>query len=195
MQNPSDVVGSWRACPSRPRTHKGSRGKSRRGSGKIKSGPVPTEELCGQEKTGNKFQPRRFRVSQGITHPRNPKISGARKIGPSVHWTIPSPEESRSSGIPSGATRRNVGYTPSIPCLAIEKVFEGTRGRACASRNDRSTATLAISGSTSQDSGYCNQEDQKLRSTDLQSSVEQTRSKRSYVGTRRRSEEGISPPI
>src|SRR6185312_1356122 len=72
MQNPSDMVRSWRTCPSRPRTHKGSRGKSRRDSRKAKSSPVPTKELCGQEKAGNKFQPRRFRVSQGIAYSRNP---------------------------------------------------------------------------------------------------------------------------
>src|SRR6185312_3123111 len=182
---------SWRTCPSRPRTYKRSRRKGRRDSRKDKSGPVPTEELRRQEKTGNKFQPRRVRVSQGITHSRNPKISGTRKIGPSIHWTIPSSEESWSSSIPFGATRRNVGYTPSIPCLAVEKVFEGTRSGACASRNDRSTARLAISGNTSQDSGYYNQENQKLRSTDLQSSVEQTRSRGSHVGTRRIFEEGV----
>ena len=155
MQNPSDVVRSWRTCPSRPRTHKRSRRKSRRNSRKAKNSPVPTEELCGQEKTGNLFQPGGFRVSQGITHSRDPKISGIRKIGPSVHWTIPSSEESRSSGVPSGATRRNVGYTPSIPCIAIEKVFEGTRSGTCASRNDRSTARPTISGSTGQDSRHC----------------------------------------
>src|SRR6185312_11475487 len=195
MQNPSDVVRSWGTCPSRPRTHKGSRGKSRRDSRKAKSSPVPTEELCGQEKTGNKFQPRRFRVSQGITHPRNPKISGTRKIGPSVYWTIPNSEESWSSSIPFGATRRNVGYTPSVPCLAVEKVFEDARSGACAGRNNRSAARPAISGNTGQDSRHRHQEDQKLRSTNLQSSVEQTRSKRSYMGARRCSEEGISPPI
>src|SRR6185503_12892396 len=75
MQNPSDVVRSWRTCPSRPRTHKRSRRKSRRDSRKDKSGPVPIEELRRQEKTGNKFQPRRVRVSQGIAYSRNPKIS------------------------------------------------------------------------------------------------------------------------
>src|SRR6185312_15539539 len=121
---------SWRTCPSRPRTHKRSRRKSRRNSRKDKSGPVPTEELRRQEKTGNKFQPRRVRVSQGIAYSRNPKISGRRKIGPSVYRTISSSKESWSSSIPFGATRRNVGYTPSIPCLAVEKVFEYTRGRA-----------------------------------------------------------------
>ena len=63
---------------------------------------------------------------------RDPKISGTREAGPSVHWTIPSPEESWSSSIPSGATRRDVGYTPSIPCLAVEKVFEDTRSGTCA---------------------------------------------------------------
>src|SRR6185295_10278268 len=130
MQNPSDVVRSWRTCPSRPRTHKRSRRKSRRDSRKDKSGPVSTEELRRQEKTGNKFQPRRFRVSQGVTHSRNPKISGTRKISSSVYWTIPSSEESWSSGIPFGAARRNVGYTPSVPCLGVEKVFEDTRSGA-----------------------------------------------------------------
>ena len=148
MQNPSDVIRSWRTCPSRPRTHKGSRGKSRRDSRKAKSSPVPTKELCGQEKTGNKFQPRRFRISQGIAYSRNPKISSTRKIGPSVYWTIPSSEESWSSSIPFGATRRNVGYPSSVSCLAIKKVFEGTRGRARASRNNRSTARPAVPGGT-----------------------------------------------
>src|SRR6185436_4784441 len=195
MQNPSDVVRSWRTCPSRPRTHKGSRGKSRRDSRKAKSSPVPTKELCGQEKTGNKFQPRRFRVSQGIAYSRNPKISGTRKIGPSVHWTIPSSEEGWSSSIQFGATRRNVRYTSSISRLAAKKVFEGTRGRACASGNDRSTARPTISRSTDQDSRYCHQKNQKLRSANLQGPMEQTRCGRSDMGTRRRTEEGISPPV
>src|SRR6185312_1773905 len=132
MQNPSDVVRSWRTCPSWPRTHKRSRRKGRRDSRKAKSSPVPTKELCGQEKTGNKFQPRRFRVSQGIAYSRNPKIPSTRKIGSSVYWTIPSSEEGWGSSIPFGATRRNVGYPPSIPCLAIEKVFEDTRSGTCA---------------------------------------------------------------
>ena len=35
----------------------------------------------------------------------------------------------------------------------------------------------------------------ELRSTDLQSAMEQTRSRRSYVGTRRCSEEGVSPSL
>src|SRR6185436_1772979 len=126
MQNPSDVVRSWRTCPSRPRTHKRSRRKSRRDSRKDKSGPVPTEELRRQEKTGNKFQPRRFRVSQSVAHSRNPKISSTRKVGSPIYWTIPSFEESWSSSIPFGATRGNVGYPPSVSCLAIKKVFEGT---------------------------------------------------------------------
>ena len=146
-------------------------------------------------KDGNKFQPRRFRVSQGIAYSRNPKIPSTRKIGPSVYWTIPSFEESWSSSIPFGATRRNVGYTPSVPCLAVEKVFEDARSGACAGRNNRSAARPAISGNTGQDSRHRHQEDQKLRSTNLHNPVEQTRSKRSYMGTRRRSKEGISPPV
>src|SRR6185312_6876792 len=135
-------------------------------------------ELRRQEKTRNKFQPRRFRVPQGITHSRNPKISGTRKIGPSVHWTIPSSEESWSSSILFGATRRNVRYTPSIPRLAAKKMFEGTRSGTCASRNDRSIARPTISGSTNQDSRHCHQEDQKFRSANLQSPMEQTRCRR-----------------
>src|SRR6185312_16066716 len=123
MQNPSDVVRSWRTCPSRPRTHKRSRRKSRRDSRKDKSGPVPTEELRRQEKTGNKFQTRRVRVSQGIAYSRNPKISSTRKIGSPVYWTIPSSKESWDRSISPRATRGNVGYPPRLSCLAIKKVF------------------------------------------------------------------------
>src|SRR6185312_3966961 len=103
-------------------------------------------------------QPRRFRVSQGVTHSKNPKISGTRKVGSPIHWTIPSSEESRSSSVPTRTTGRNVGYTPSVPRVAIKKVFEGTRGRTRASGNNRSATRLAISGDTGQGSGYCNQE-------------------------------------
>ena len=93
MQNPSNVVRSGRTFISQTSSHKGSRGKSSRNPREVKGSPVKAEELRGQEKTGNKFQPRRFRVSQGFTHPRNSKISDTRKVGPSVHWTVPSSEK------------------------------------------------------------------------------------------------------
>ena len=136
-----------------------------------------------------------FRLSQSVTHSRYSKISSTRKVGPSVHRAIPSSEESWSSSVPSRTTGRNVGYTPSVPRVAIKKMFEGNRGRTRASGNNRSTARPAVPGNTGQDSRHCHQEDQKLRSTDLRSSVEQTRRRRSYVGTRRCSEERISPPF
>jgi hypothetical protein len=56
------------------------------------------------------------------------RFSGARKIGPSIHWTVSSSKESRSSSIPTGVTRRNVGYTSSVSRLATKEMFESTRG-------------------------------------------------------------------
>ena len=102
-------------------------------------------------KTGNKFQPRRFCLSQGFTHSRNPKVSGTRKVGPSVHWTIPSSEEGRSRSIPTGVTRRNVGYTPGVPCVPAKEIFKSTGERACAGRRDRSTDRPSVPGNTCQD--------------------------------------------
>ena len=48
---------------------------------------------------------------------------------------------------------------------------------------------------TGQNSGHCHKKNKQLRSTDLQSAMEQTWSRRSYVGTRRCSEEGVSPSL
>jgi hypothetical protein len=118
------------------------------------SSSIPTKELRRQEKARSKFQPRRFCLSQSLTHPRNAKVSGARKIGPSIHWTISSYEESRSSGIPTGVTRGNVGYTPRVSCLAIKKVFESTRDRIRVDRGNRPATGSAILGDTSQDSRH-----------------------------------------
>ena len=51
---------------------------------------------------------------------------GTRKAGASVHWTVPSSEESWSRSIPTRATRRNVRYTTGVPCIPAKEMFEGT---------------------------------------------------------------------
>ena len=142
----------------------------------------------------NMFQSRRLRLSQGFTHSRDPKVSSTWKVSPSVHWTVPSAKKSRKSSLPTPTTRRNVRHTLGVPCLTIKKVFEGTRDRTRASGGNRFAARPAIPGSTSQNSGHCHKKNKELRSTDLQSAMEQTRSRKSYVGMRRCSEEGVSPP-
>ena len=78
---------------------------------------------------------------------------------------------------------RNVGYTPGVSCLAIKKMFKGTRGRTRANRSNRFAARPTIPGNPGQDFRHCHQEDEKLRGTNLQSPVEQTRSGGSHMGT------------
>src|SRR6185312_9084303 len=62
VQNSSDVVGSWRTCPSWTRTYKGSRRKSSRNPRKVESSPLSTEELRRQEEARTKLQPGRVRL-------------------------------------------------------------------------------------------------------------------------------------
>ena len=100
-------------------------------------------------------QSRRLHLSQGFTYSRDPEVSSTRKVSPSVHWTVPSAKESRKSSLPTPTARRNVRYTPGVPCLSIKKVFEDTRDRTRASRSDRFAARPALPGNTSQDSGHC----------------------------------------
>jgi hypothetical protein len=95
-----------------------------------------TEELCRQEEARRKIQSGRLCLPQGFTYPRNSKISSAREVGPSVHWTVQSAEESWSSSIPVGATRRIVRYTSSVSCLPVEKVFESTQREMSAGRDN-----------------------------------------------------------
>ena len=152
---PSDVVRSRRAFISWTSPHKGSRRKSSRNPRKVESSSVQTEELRGQEKTRNKFQSRRLHLSQGFTYSRDPEVSSTREISLSVHWTVPSAKESRESSLPTPTTRRNVRHTPSVPCLTIKKVFEGTRDRTHASGGNRFAARPAIPASTGQNSGLC----------------------------------------
>ena len=189
------MVRSRRAFISWTSPHKGSRRRSSRNPREVESSPVQTEELRGQEDMRNKFQSRRLRVSQGFTYSRDPEISSTRKVSPSVHWTIPSAKESRKSSLPTPTTRRNVRHTPGVPCLIIKKVLECTRDRTRASGSNKFAARPAIPGSTGQNSGHCHKKNKELRSTDLQSAMEQTWSRRSYMGTRRCSEEGVSPSL
>jgi hypothetical protein len=88
----------------------------------------------------SKLQSWRFRLPQGLTDPRDSKISGAWEVGPSVHWTIQSAKEGWSSSILVGVTRRNVRYTPGVSCLPVTEMFEGPRREMSAGRDDRSAA-------------------------------------------------------
>jgi hypothetical protein len=69
-------------------SYKGCRRASSRHPRIVESRPIPTEELCRQEEARSKLQSWRFRLPQGFTYPRDSEISGARKVGPSVHWTV-----------------------------------------------------------------------------------------------------------
>ena len=100
---------------------------SSRNPRKGESSPVQAEELHGQEEARDKFQSRRFRLSQGFTYSRDPKISSTWKVSPSVHWTLPSTKESRKSGLLTSTTRRNVRHTLGVPCPTTKKVFECVR--------------------------------------------------------------------
>jgi hypothetical protein len=102
----------------------------------IEGCPISTKELCRQEEARNKFQSRRLCLPQGFAYPRDSKISSAREIGPSVHWTIQSVEESLSSSIPVGAARGNVTHTSDVSCLPVTKVFESTRRETSAETID-----------------------------------------------------------
>jgi hypothetical protein len=133
------VVRSGRTCPGWARTYKRSRGASSRHSREVEGRPMPTKELCRQEEARSKLQSWRFRLPQGFTYPRDSKILGAREVSPSVHWTVPSAEEGRSSSIPVGATRRDVRYTPGVSCLPVTQMFEGPRREASTGRDHRST--------------------------------------------------------
>jgi hypothetical protein len=81
-------VRSRRACPGWACTYKGSRRVSGRHPRKVESRSIPTEELRRQEEACGKLQSERFCLPQGFTYPRDSEISSARKIGPSVHWTL-----------------------------------------------------------------------------------------------------------
>jgi hypothetical protein len=176
-------------CSGWARTYKGSRGASSRDLRKVKGCPIPTEELCGQEEARRKLQSGRLCLPQGFTYPRNSKISSAQEVGPSVHWTVQSAEESWSSSIPVGATRRNVRYTSNVSCLLVTKVFESV------GRGNRFAASSYVPGSASQDFGLGGQKDEDIRSVSVQSPMEQTRSRRSHMGTRGHVEERVSPPV
>jgi hypothetical protein len=103
---------------------------------KVEGCPIPTEELYRQEEARSKLQSRRLCLPQGFTYPRNSKISSAREVGPSIHWTIQSTEESWSSSILVGTTRGNVRYTSGVSCLPVAKVFESTRRKMSAGREN-----------------------------------------------------------
>jgi hypothetical protein len=128
VQDSPNVVRSWRTCPSGTRSYKRSRRKSSGDPREIESSSVSTKKLRRQEEARNKFRPRRFCLSQGLAYSRDAKVPSTRKISPSIRWTVSGFKKSRSSSIPTGATRRNVGYTSSISRLAIKEMFESTRG-------------------------------------------------------------------
>jgi hypothetical protein len=102
----------------------------------IEGCPISTKELCRQEEARSKFQSRRLCLPQGFAYPRDSKISSAREIGPSVHWTIQSVEESWSSSISVGATRGNVRHTFDVLCLLVMRVFESTQRKMSTDRDN-----------------------------------------------------------
>jgi hypothetical protein len=129
------VVRSGITCPGWARTYKGSRGVSSRDTRKVEGCPIPTKELSRQEKARSKLQSRRLCLSQGSTYPGNSKIPNTQEVGPSVHCTVQSAEESWSSSVPVGATERNVRYTSGVSRLPVTKMFESTRRKASGGRD------------------------------------------------------------
>jgi hypothetical protein len=109
---------------------------------KLKAAQSRQKNYADKKRREISFNPGDFGLSQSLTHSRNAKVSGTRKTGPSIHWTVSSSKESRSSSIPTGVTRRNVGYTPSVSCLAIKEVFESTRGRTRTSGNNKTCSRI-----------------------------------------------------
>jgi hypothetical protein len=103
---------------------------------KLKAAQSRQKKLCRQEEARSKLQSRRLCLPQGFTYPRDSKISSAREIGPSVHWTIQSVEESWGSSIPVGAAKGNVRHTSGVSCLPVVKVFESTRRETSAGRDN-----------------------------------------------------------
>jgi hypothetical protein len=74
-------------------------------------------------------------------------------------------------------------------------MFESTRREASAARDNWSTAKFEVPESARQDFGHSGQKNKNIKSTGVQSPMEQTQSRRSHVGTRGRVEESVSPPV